>query len=72
MPDLSLLESTDAEYLALEVIKLCETSGLTCKVSYVTTEEPELANEVIYQSIEPNVYISDSILVEVHITKLID
>ena len=72
MPDLSLLESMEAEYLALEVIKTCESSGLTCKIIYVTTEELDLANKVIYQSVEPDMYISDSTLVEVHITKLND
>lgn len=72
MPDLSLLESTDADTLALDVIEACEISGLTCKISFVTTEAAELANTVVYQSIEPNVYISNSVLVEVHIAKLAD
>jgi beta-lactam-binding protein with PASTA domain len=72
MPDLSLLKSTDAEILALEVIETCEVNGLTCKILYVTTEEAESANTVVYQSVEPNVYISNSVLVEVHIAKLAD
>jgi beta-lactam-binding protein with PASTA domain len=72
MPDLSLLASTDADTLALDVIEACEISGLTCKISFVTTEEPELANTVVYQSVVPNVYISNSVLVEVHIAKLAD
>lgn len=72
MPDLSLLVSTDAESLALEVIRACENSGLTCKVSYVITEDSNKANTVIYQSVEPNEYISNSVLVEVKIARLAD
>jgi serine/threonine-protein kinase len=72
MPDLSLLVSNDADSLALKVIEACETSGLTCKVSYVTTEDSEKANTVVYQSVEPDEYISNSVLVEVHIAKLAD
>lgn len=72
MPDLSLLVSADADILALDVIEACESSGLTCKISFVTTGEPDVANTVVYQSVEPNVYISNSVLVEVHIAKLKD
>lgn len=72
MPDLSLLASTDADTLALDVIETCEISGLTCKISFITTADPDLANTVVYQSVEPNVYISNSVLVEVHIAKLED
>jgi hypothetical protein len=72
MPDLSLLASTDADTLALDVIEACEISGLTCKISFITTADPDLANTVVYQSVEPNVYISNSVLVEVHIAKLAD
>jgi eukaryotic-like serine/threonine-protein kinase len=72
MPDLRIIESVNAESLALEVIQTCENSGLTCKISYVTTEDSEKANTVVYQSVEPNEYISNSILVEVKIAKLAD
>lgn len=72
MPDLSLLSSEDAETLALDVIERCESVGLTCKIIYVTTDDLQSADTVIYQSIEPNAYISNSVLVEVHIAKLAD